>query len=540
MARRSIRARNGAPVSTTRSATAVRDEAGHRIAEMMARAVTAALLLLALAVTALVGQSTDAIAVPGTAAVRQLSLAEAIEIAQRNNPRWLSTRNDQEVADWQVREAYASFLPSVNASGSFTYTEPGVQRFGAIDLGGGSTDYLYSSYGINLNWNLDGNSLFQSSSARANREATQATIRAAGFDLESAVTLQYMQTQRARDAVDITRRQLDRAQQNLELAKVRAETGAVAAVDAKQAQVERGRAEVAFIQADRSYRAEKLRLMEQLGVELEGEVELVTQAEPFEPTWQLDELLEQALSAHPSLRAAQAREAAGRAQVRQAKSSYFPSFSVNTGIRAQATEVLNTDYLITQTEQGLKSSRENCEFRNAISAGLSRPLPGYPTTCGASTLTDAQRSALLSGNQVFPFDVTKNPMSLTLSVSLPVFNGLATQRQLEVAQAGARDAVESRRAEELRLRTLVTEAYDRLVTAYQLIALQQGNRDVAEQRLAMARQRYAAGAANILDLLDAQTSLQTAERDYLNALYDFQIGLATLEAASGARLRPEA
>jgi outer membrane protein TolC len=504
-----------------------------RIAEISARALAAALMLLALAATALVAQAP-------TTPVRTLSLAEAVALAERNNPLWLSTRNDQEVADWQVREAYASLLPTVSANAGFTYVEPGVQRFGAIDFGPAATDYLFSNYGLNLNWNFDGNSMFQSSTARANREATQARIRASGFDLESAVTLQYMAALRARDGVDVTRRQLDVAQQNLELATVRAETGAVAAVDAKQALVERGRAEVALIQAERLYRAEKLRLTEQLGVELDGNVELVSEAEPFEPTWQLDELLEMALTAHPSLRSAQAREAAGRAGVRQAKSQYFPSFNVNTGLRGQATEVLNKDFLIAQSEQGLKSQRDNCELFNAVSAGLSRPLSGYPRACGTATLTEAQRQALVSGSEVFPFDFTKNPLQLQLSVSLPVFNGLATQRQLEQAQAVAKDAVEDRRAQELRLRTAVTEAYDNLVTGHRLIDLQDQNRQVAEQRLAMARQRYAVGAANIIELLDAQTSLQTAERDYLNALYDFQINLARLEAASGARLRPAA
>ena len=84
----------------------------------------------------------------------------------------------------------------------------------------------------------------------------------------------------------------------------------------------------------------------------------------------------------------------------------------------------------------------------------------------------------------------------------------------------------------------MTQAYDDLVTGHRLIAIQERNREVAEERLTMARQRYAVGAANILELLDAQTSMQTAERDYLNALYDFQINLARLEAASGMRLRP--
>ena len=106
--------------------------------------------------------------------------------------------------------------------------------------------------------------------------------------------------------------------------------------------------------------------------------------------------------------------------MRQARSGYFPSFSVSTGIRGQATEILNKDYLVGQFERGLKGERDDCEFLNAVSAGLSRPLPGYPKACGVGVLTEAERQELIRGSEVFPFEVTKNPMQLSLTVSLPV------------------------------------------------------------------------------------------------------------------------
>jgi outer membrane protein len=154
-------------------------------------------------------------------------------------------------------------------------------------------------------------------------------------------------------------------------------------------------------------------------------------------------------------------------------------------------------------------------------------------------LTEAGRTDLVRSSEVFPFDFTKNPMQLSLSVQVPLFNGFATQRQVEQAVAASKDATEGRRAEELRLRTAVTQAHDAVVTQYRVIAIEDTNRAIAEERLTMARQRYALGAANIIELLDAQESVQTAERDWLNARYQFQIDLTSLEAASGVRLRPE-
>ena len=62
---------------------------------------------------------------------------------------------------------------------------------------------------------------------------------------------------------------------------------------------------------------------------------------------------------------------------------------------------------------------------------------------------------------------------------------------------------------------------------------------VATEQLELARERYRLGAAAFLELLEAQTSMATAERDYLNALYTFHGAMWRLEEATGLKLRPE-
>jgi outer membrane protein TolC len=72
------------------------------------------------------------------------------------------------------------------------------------------------------------------------------------------------------------------------------------------------------------------------------------------------------------------------------------------------------------------------------------------------------------------------------------------------------------------------------------VEIETRNRELAVQQLDFAQERYRLGAAPLLELLDAQSSAATAERDYLNAVYDFHGALVELEHASGLRLRPEA
>ncbi len=62
---------------------------------------------------------------------------------------------------------------------------------------------------------------------------------------------------------------------------------------------------------------------------------------------------------------------------------------------------------------------------------------------------------------------------------------------------------------------------------------------MANEQLELAQERYRFGASSFLELLEAQSSVAEAERDFLNARYRFHGALWALEAAVGERLRPE-
>lgn len=472
-----------------------------------------------------------------------LTLEDAIRLARRNNPAFLSTENDEGPADWNVREAYGLFLPDFNTNISGRYLAPGSPSFGifdAGDLGLDVTDYYFSGYSLTATYALQGSSLFRVASARADREATQARIRAASFTLESDVTVQYLLALRARDGVEVARRQLDRAEQNFELADARVEVGATTPTDAKQAEVERGRAQIDLLEAESGYRTEKLRVLERVGVRADGDFELASEFQIFEPSWERDDLVGQALDGHPQLRAFRAQESARKANARQAWSGYLPNIFLSANWSGRARQIGDPDYLLNQARGSLSSQESSCQFWNEISSGLSSPLEGYPRDCSGFTLSPEQESMILANNDVFPFNFKKEPWSLFVQVSLPIFQGFSRSRQVSEARAAADDARLNRVAEELRIETEVTESYDELMTATQVVEIEARNREVAGEQLELAQERYRLGAATFLELLEAQSSMATAERDYLNARYRFHGAIWALEAAVGQRLRPGA
>ncbi|MBA3345652.1 MAG: TolC family protein [Gemmatimonadales bacterium] len=140
-------------------------------------------------------------------------------------------------------------------------------------------------------------------------------------------------------------------------------------------------------------------------------------------------------------------------------------------------------------------------------------------------------------NDVFPFSYTGQPFQANVTLSLPIFTGLSRSLRLSQARADEQDADEFARARRLQVRSDVHARYLGLQTSYQAIAVQAANRQAARDQLRLAQDRYRLGAGTSLEVSDAQNSVQQAEGDYVNAVYDYHKAVAALEAAVGRPLR---
>lgn len=477
-----------------------------------------------------------------------LTLEEAIALARRNNPDYLAQANDIHVADWAVRDAYGSLLPGASASTSYSYQASGAARIGNFtgsELGIASTsDYYSSSYSLGLNYRLSGASLVAPGQARSQRDATAAGIEAAAFALTTNVTRQYLAVKRAQDGVTLARQELTRAEENQRLAEARVQVGAAIPLEAKQAEVERGRAEVTLLQAENLVRTETLRLGQQLGVRFPGPISLTTSFTVRDVPWSNEQLLDLAIDGHPQLRAARASASAADAGVKMARSAYLPSLNFSAGISGWVRQAGNTELLsqqaISQARSQANSQVQSCNLLNQISAGLSQPLPGTPANCAEFAFTPSLeqeiRDRTRAANRGFPFSYARDPFSMTLQLSLPLFDGFSRERQVEQARVARSDADLRLRGEELRIETEVGTALNNVQTARRSAELEARNAELAGEQLALARERYRVGSASFLELQDAETIKARADRAYLTSLYQFHESLAALEAAVGRSL----
>jgi outer membrane protein len=477
-----------------------------------------------------------------TTAPATLTLKEAIDLARKNNPDYLQQANDDVVADWNVRDAYGSLLPSASAGVGYSYQGAGNQRIGNIpgsDLGlTTSTDYYSSSASLNLSYQISGQSLLAPGQAKSNRKATLANIELAGFNLEANVTRQYLAVLRAQESVTLAEQELASAKRNQALADARVANGMAIPLESKQAEVQVGRADAGLLQARNTVRIEKLRLAQLMGVTLDGDYQLTTEFGITDIPASLPQLIEVATASHPTIRAAEASDAAAESSYKMAKTAYLPSLSISTGWSGFLRQAGNADFLVAQARNSALSSQQQCQLLLDISNGLNSPLPGAPTSCALADFmpTPADEARIRDSNKAFPFGYKGEPMGVSMSISLPIFNGFSRERQLETSRIAVRDAELRVRSEQLRIRTEVGAAYANATTARQSVDLEERNRALATEQLELARVRYGVGQGTFLELSDAQTVKARADQAYLNAIYSYHEALTALETAVGQPL----
>jgi outer membrane protein len=471
-----------------------------------------------------------------------LTLEEAIRLAVRNNPAYRSTLNDGGVADWQVRSAYASLLPSLGVGAGASYQAAGKPELAgglnAEDFGITATPaYLSSSYSLGMSLRLDGGTFFGLAQQRASRAATDARIVAARYDLAANVTNRYLAARRAQDNVALQRQVVETAAEALRLAEARMDVGEGMRLDVAQAEVNQGRAEVGLIQAEHAFEIAKLALLQEVGVELDRDIELSSAFEVFEPDWELQALLDQAQRTHPRVEAARRSEAATAANSRAARMSYLPSLNFSAGWSGSTRAVADDQVAVASARRSKESSKQSCESQNELNARLTEPLPGYPRDCSGIVFTAEDEALALAANSLFPFDFTNRPPSFSMSVSLPIFNGFNRELQVQQASAAAEDARMNTRAEELSRRSQVTTAFLAVDAAHRTVALEERNAATAAEQLELAQERYRLGLGSILELSQAQEGAARADQALLAARYAFFDNLAALESAVGGPLR---
>ncbi len=493
-------------------------------------------LALGLAVTGLVVVGTAPIRATAQTAPASgpvITLTDALALARRNNPALQSSTNARRTAAAAVRSATGAFLPNVNTSLGGGYRE-GRQTFFQGQAFGAVNDQLNTDASVSANMQLSIATLNDRRAAQANQNATEADIATAEQRVRNDVTNQYLAALQAQARASLQDTLQATTQTQLQLAQARFQVGSGTQLDVQRAEVADGQQRVASLNARNQAAIEIVRLFQSIGVQATPNAKLDANLSA-PPAIDLAAVLEMARRTNPALGSFRAREEAARRSQASARGAYLPSLSLSANVSAFTNRFTNTGLLIDQGRASTLSAQSSCVRSEEVRSRVG--LPNNLAQCSAITFTPAQEAAIRDGQSKYPFDFTRNPYSLSASLSLPVFNGWRREQQVEQASVQRRNAENDVRAQELRVTADVTAASLSLNTAQQTVVLQEQNVRTARIALSLAQERYRVGAISIVDLVQARGDYERAETDRITAVYDVQRAFAALENAVGRPLR---
>jgi len=120
-------------------------------------------------------------------------------------------------------------------------------------------------------------------------------------------------------------------------------------------------------------------------------------------------------------------------------------------------------------------------------------------------------------------------------LSLPIFNGFATEGGAKAAKGSLLDAEAQRRQREVDVAVEVQQSWLSVREAVERIDVAKEGLASAQEDYNFSKSRYELGAGTFLDLLNAEVSLAQAKQSYVEALADAHVAEAALERAVGSR-----
>jgi outer membrane protein TolC len=402
-----------------------------------------------------------------------LSLADAISRGMKTNLGALIANQDVRSAEAARKQALSRLLPNVTGTVSEESQQINLAAFG-LNVPG--FPKIVGPFGLSdarataTAPILNFQSIYNNRAASADQKAAGLSAQDARDMVALVVTGLYLQVGAAASRIDTGVAQVKAAQATYNQASDFRANGVVPAIEVLRAQVELQTQQQRLIAYRNDEDKLKLRLARAIGLP-DGQTFDLTDTIPYSaaPSITLDDAIQRALSARADYRAAEERVKA---------------------------------------------------------AGLSKKAAG----------AGALPSAEFDGNygDIGPsFADSHGTFAATVGLRIPIFQGGRVKAEVQQADA----ELERRRAELADLRGKISyeirAAYLDLASAGEQTKVAANTVTLAEQQLTQSQDRFSAGVADNLEVVQAQEAVATAHENYISSLYAYNAARATLGRSIG-------
>jgi outer membrane protein TolC len=413
-----------------------------------------------------------------TSTTLQLSLKDAFERALRYNLGLVESNQDVRAARAERLRSLNRLLPDIHGEVSGSREQLNLAAAGlSFSIPGVSVPTVIGPFGVADARVYTTQSIFnwsdikQWKSAAASEQASQHANRSDREIVILAAGNAYLTVISDRATMDSTRAQVATAETLHARAVDQNKAGVIAGIDVLRARVELQTQQQRLIAAENQLAIDKLGLARIIGLP-KGQVFEITDSVPYAPLdgITLEDALARAVTTRPDYLSAQSKVRAAELERQSAAAGNYPSLSA-----------------------------------------------------------DADYGDIGSPN----FGTSHGTFSVAVTLTVPIFQGTRVRANTLAADS----ALQQRKAEladlDGRIDQDVRTAFLNLRSSSDLVTVARSNIELAGQTLGQAQDRFVAGVATNLDVVQAQESVASANQSYIASLYAYNLAKIALAQAIG-------
>lgn len=412
-----------------------------------------------------------------SAQVLDLTLEKARELALTNNPQVKLAREAILKADARVIEARAGLMPTVSAFSSYQkYWEIPTVIFNDMAFKMGSENTIVS--GLNFQQPIYAGGAIRNGYqiSQSVRNITRSQLQTTRQALLLEVTNAYNGVLFARSVMGVMQQSVAAAEKNLEQVRNFRATGMSSDFDVLRAEVQLANYMPQLVSAKNNAHLAVSNLLRLLGLS-DNELVIISDELTYVPSehsgQDFQELVRLALEARPEIAMLGEQRIIAQKQLSLARASLLPSLVFGTSYQYQG-------------------QRNDLDF----------------------TGDDFLKS-----------------FNSSLSLSIPIFNGLGNNARIQQAKIGLNETSYQEEALIQGIRLEVEGAYYTMKEAEENVATQSKVIASAEEALRLVNLRYAEGASTQLEVMNVEVALNQARLNYQRTLFEYNTALTALKKA---------
>jgi len=407
-----------------------------------------------------------------------LDLQQCIDIAIENNLSVRRSNLQEQLAQVNLNQSRASQLPSLNVGGNYGYNwgrsiDPTTNSFITQQIN--FTGVSGTANMTLFNWFRITNTIKQN---RMSLESSQYAVDKAENDISLNVVTFYLNVIFNRELFENAEYQLRSSQEQLERTKKLVAGGALPRTNELELISQVATNEVQLVTAQNNLDLALLSLKQAMLIPTSQDIELIipdlTLEGEADLTISSDEVFEAAVASMPEIQSAELQVQSALMGVKVAESGYAPALSLSGGFRSNYSDAY---------KQLVNGSFETVAFNDQMNQNFSK--------------------------------------SLTLNLSIPIFNNLQAKSSVENAKINLQQAEITVLEQKNLLRQTIETAYNDAFAASKTYAASSRQVEALEETFRSVENQYNLGAANFTDYQVASNNLFRAKSDLVRAKFDF-------------------